>query len=216
MTFTSIDKFKFTATFLDDATSFGIMYLLKSKDQQFEAFKSYKAWAERQLNTTLKCIQSDRGTEFLNAKQKEYLAENGIEHQTSMPYSQQQNGRAERFQQTIVNKANSMRLSAGLSDGFWSYATLAAVHVYNRTPIIQVDYLTPYELWHPGQKPDVSHIRIFGCLAYVHILKEKRSNLQAKAKPLIFVGYEPGSKGYKFWDTNSGIPLPIKLKFPVM
>jgi len=136
MTFTSIDKFKFTATFLDDATSFGIMYLLKSKDQQFEAFKSYKAWAERQLNTTLKCIRSDRGTEFLNTKQKEYLAENGIEHQTSMPYSQQQNGRAERFQQTIVNKANSMRLSAGLSDGFWSYATLAAVHVYNRTPII--------------------------------------------------------------------------------
>jgi len=49
------------------------------------------------FNTTLKCIRSDTGTEFFNKAEKKYLEELGIEHQSSLPYSQQQNGRAERF-----------------------------------------------------------------------------------------------------------------------
>ena len=55
-----------------------------------------------------------------------------------------------------------------------------------------------------GKIPDVSYFRVFGCKAYVHILKDARQNkLQPKAKVMVFVGYEPGSKGYKFWDKDS-------------
>jgi len=96
---TSIDGYKWTSTYLDDTTSYGVMYFLKSKDQQLDAFKAFKARAEQQLNTTLKCIRSDTGTEFFNKAEKKYLEELGIEHQSSLPISQQQNGRAERFQQ---------------------------------------------------------------------------------------------------------------------
>ena len=46
------------------------------------------------------------------------MEESRIEHQTSMPDSSQQNGRAEQFQQTIINKAESMHHMAGLSSGF--------------------------------------------------------------------------------------------------
>ena len=63
------------------------------------------------------------------------MIENGIETQTSMPDSPQQNGRAERFQQTIVNGAEAMRHHAGLSNGFWIYAVKAKLHTYNVTPI---------------------------------------------------------------------------------
>ena len=46
------------------------------------------------------------------------MEESGIEHQTSMPDSPQQNGRAEWFQQTIINKVEFMCHIAGLSSGF--------------------------------------------------------------------------------------------------
>ena len=51
----------------------------------------------------------------MSNEQNAYLTANGIEHQTSMPDSPQQNGRVERFQQTIVNGAEAMWHHAGLS-----------------------------------------------------------------------------------------------------
>ena len=51
----SIGGFKYTATYLDDYSSFGVMFYLKKKSDEFAAFKQYKAWAERQLGTPLKC-----------------------------------------------------------------------------------------------------------------------------------------------------------------
>ena len=51
----SICRYKYTATYLDDHSSFGVMFYLKHKNEEFTAFKAYKAWAERQLGTTLKC-----------------------------------------------------------------------------------------------------------------------------------------------------------------
>ena len=85
-----------------------MMFFLKHKDEQFDAFKTYKAWAKRQTGRKLKTIHTDRGSEFLSKEQKRYLQEHRIEHQTLMPYSLQQNGRAKRFQQTIINKVESM------------------------------------------------------------------------------------------------------------
>ena len=106
------------------------------------------------LNTTLKCIRSDRGTEFFNKAEKKYLEDLGIEHQSLLPYSQQQNGRAECYQQTILNKAESLRHQAGLSEGFWKFAVMAAIYIYNQTPFARADWKTPYELWF-GNQPNV-------------------------------------------------------------
>ena len=173
MSAASIDGYKWTATYLDDHTRYGMMFFLKHKDEQFDAFKTYKAWAECQTGWKLKTIRTNRGGEFLSKEQKHYLQEHGIEHQTSMPDSLQQNGRAEHFQQTIINKVESMRHTAGLSDGFWKHAVRTAVHVYNVTLISKAEFLTLKEMW-SGSKPDISHLRIFGCVAYIHVLKGKR------------------------------------------
>ena len=88
----SMGGFKYTTTCLDDYASFGVMFYLKKKSDEFTTFKQYKAWAKRQLSTTLKCRQFDQGAESLSKEQKAYMIENGIETQTSMPDSPQQNG----------------------------------------------------------------------------------------------------------------------------
>ena len=56
MSTASIDGYKWTATNLDDHTRYGMMFFLKHKDEQFDAFKTYKAWAERQTRRKLKTI----------------------------------------------------------------------------------------------------------------------------------------------------------------
>ena len=88
----SMGGYKYTTTYLDDYSSFGVMFYLKKKNDEFAAFKQYKAWAERQLGTTLKCRQFDRGGEFLSNEQNAYMIENEIETQMSMPDTLQQNG----------------------------------------------------------------------------------------------------------------------------
>ena len=179
-----------------------MMFILKNKSEQFGAFKTYKAWAEHHTYRQLKCIRTDRGGEFLSNEQKEFMEESGIEHQTSMPDSPQQNGRAKWFQQTTLNKAESMRHMAGLSSGFWSYAVRTAIHVYNVTPIAKDRFKTPKKMW-SGLTPDISHLHIFGCSAYVTINKKKRRKLNPKSREMTFISYEPGSKGYQFWDKDS-------------
>ena len=170
------------------------MFFLKNKSEQFGAFK---AWAERHTDRQLKCIWTDRGGEFLSNEQKKFMEESGIEHQTSMPDSPQQNGRAEWFQQSILNKGESMRHMAGLSSGFWSYAIRTAIHVYNVTPIAKDRLKTLKRMW-SRLTPDISHLCIFGCSAYVIINKKKRRKLDLKSWEMTFIGYEPGSKGYHF------------------
>ena len=73
-----------------------------------------------------------------------------------------------------------MRHAAGLSDGFWRYAVGTAVHVYNMTLISKAEFLTLKEMW-SGSKPDISHLCIFRCAAYIHILKGKRRKLNRKS-----------------------------------
>jgi hypothetical protein len=48
--------------------------------------------------------------------------------------------------------------------------------------------MTPEEKF-TGKKPNVSHLRVFGCIAYVHVSDEKRSKLNPKVEKCIFIGY---------------------------
>ena len=57
----------------------------------------------------------------------------------------------------------------------------------------------PHEVW-TGKKPSLSHLREFGCDAYVHVPKEKRTKLDSKSEKCTFIGYKDGLKGYKLWN----------------
>jgi hypothetical protein len=48
-----------------------------------------------------------------------------------------------------------------------------------------------------------SGLRVFGCLAYVHIPSEERSKLDPKSRQCVFLAYGKGVKGYKFWDPKA-------------
>src|SRR6266403_2270918 len=120
-----------------------------------------------------------------------------------MPHTPQQNGVAERWNCTILDKTRALIHSAGLSLGFWELAVDTAVHTYNRTPTRTIGWCTPHELWTDGHVPDVSDFRIFGCKAYVHTPEAKCMKLDPRSVEMMLVGYEPGSKGYRLWNSTT-------------
>lgn len=198
----SIDGYKYMATFLDDCSSYGCGIMLKKKTDVYAEFRTFHQWACNQLNTTMKGIRSDRGPEYMGDIFQGILHEFGIEHQTSTPEDHEQNGRAERWQRTVAEKGTAMLHHAGMSQGFWKLAFEAAIYVLNRQPTKVQNWKTPIEAF-LSKKPDVSNFRVFGCHAYIHIIKKKRKGGKTapKGKSVIFVGYESGSKpGWIFWN----------------
>lgn len=154
---------------------------------------------ETQTNKKIKIIRSDNGREFCNAEFNNYLKKMGIVHQTTCPYTPEQNGLCERMNRTLVVKARCMLFDAQLSKTFWAEATNTTVYLHNRTgsPVLQGK--PPYELSH-SVKPDINHLRVFGSTVMFHIAKEKRRKWDKKAQKGILVGYADGSKGYRVYD----------------
>ena len=80
----------------------------------------------------------------------------------------------------------------------WAEATRTTVYVHNRISHSALGRKTPEEMF-TGEKPEVSHLKIFGCSVYIHIPKEKRSKLDPSGKKGLLVGYSDKSKSYHIY-----------------
>ncbi|GJR89292.1 zinc finger, CCHC-type containing protein [Tanacetum coccineum] len=120
-----------------------------------------------------------------------------IIHETTAPYTPQQNGVAERKNRSLKEMVNSMLSYSGLSDRFWGEAMLTACYLLNRVPNKR-NKTTPYELWYKKQ-PNLSILRVWGCRAVVRLPDPKRKTLGEKGIDCIFVGYAEHSKAYRFY-----------------
>jgi len=67
------------------------------------------------------------------------------------------------------------------------------------SPSSPLEDKTPQEVW-TGKKPSLSHLKVFGCDAYVHVPKKERTKLDCKSERCIFIGYKDDLKGYKLWN----------------
>ena len=89
----------------------------------------------------------------------------------------------------------SMMSFATLPVSFWGYALETACYILNNVPSKSVNK-TPYEIW-TGCKPRLSHLRVWGCPAYVKCLLTDK--LGARSDRCLFVGYPKETKGYYFY-----------------
>jgi len=101
---------------------------------------------ERQTGRKLRTIRSDNDGEYIAKVVKNFVKDEGINHQWSSAYVPQQNGRAEREMRTIVESARSMLKTRNLPNVLWAEAVTTAVYVLNRTVTRQrVDGKTAFE-----------------------------------------------------------------------
>ena len=95
---------------------------------------------------------------------------------------------AERNNRSIMEVVKAMIHDQDLPMYLWAEAAKRAVYVHNRISHSALGNKTPKEVF-IGENPEVSHLKIFGCLVYIHIPKEKRSKLDPSGKKGLFVGY---------------------------
>jgi hypothetical protein len=80
----------------------------------------------------------------------------------------------------------------------WDEAARTTVYVQNRLSHSALGFKTPEEMF-TGKKPEVSHLKIFGCPVFVHILKERRTKMDPSEKKGIFVGHYEVSKAFRIY-----------------
>ncbi len=168
-------------SFIDDHTRKVWVYFMKHKREMFQHFLNFKAMAEKDKGVSIKFFRSNGGGEYFSNKFNEYLKEHGIQRKYSCSYSPQQNGVAERKNRHIVEITRAMLNEKNLPNYFWVEAVSIIVYIMNQTPTIAIHGMTTEEKF-TGKKPNVSHLRVLGCIAYVHVLDEKRSKLDPKAE----------------------------------
>jgi hypothetical protein len=102
----------------------------------------------------------------------------------------------------IAEIARAMLNEKNLPNYFWAEAVATTIYIMNRTPTTIVHGMTPEEKF-TGKKPNVSHLIMFGCIAYMHVPDEKRSKLDPKAEKYIFIEYSLEQKGYRCFNLST-------------
>ncbi|KAL0316519.1 UNVERIFIED_CONTAM: Retrovirus-related Pol polyprotein from transposon TNT 1-94 [Sesamum radiatum] len=151
-------------TFIDDYSRYGSVYLLSLRSKALECFKRFLAEVENQREMNLKVLRTDRGREYLSEQFKRICEDKGIIRHLTIPYTPQQNGVAERRNQTLLEMARSMMAQANLPISFWGDAILTVAYILNRVPSKSIPS-TPYELWH-GRKPSLESLCQWGSAGY--------------------------------------------------
>jgi transposase InsO family protein len=194
---------RFVLTILDDFTKTLRMTCLKSKADSKDVFKAFEAEVSTQFGYTVKAVRWDNGGEFTDHSLHAYLRSKGMFSHPSTPYSPQQNGAAERAHRTIASKVRAMLAESHLPNTLWDRLFIMAVYLHHRSPSKALGGITPYERLR-GSPPDLSHLRVPGCRAWVFIPKEKRANKLAKrAEECRFIGYDFSTKIYLLYGVQS-------------
>ena len=111
-----------------------------------------------------------------NMSQMVYCTKAGIKRETTTVYTPEQNGVVKRKNSTILDMVRSMLKPKHLLHEYWAEAVTCAVYILNRCPTKAVMNRVPEEAW-SGQKQTVTHMRVFGCVAYAHVPDQLRKKL---------------------------------------
>ncbi|MCO5566386.1 hypothetical protein L7F22_020063 [Adiantum nelumboides] len=187
---------RFYLTFIDDCSRKVWIYFMKEKSEVFTHFQNFKAMVEKQIGNFVQCLRLDGGGEYFSHKFINFLKKHGIQRQFSCRYTPQHNGVAERKNRHIATVAQALMSEKNMPPCYWAKAASTTIYTMNRTSTAAVHDMTLEEMF-TRKKPDVSHFKVFGCIAYMHVPDELRTKLDPKAEKCAFIGYSVEQKGYK-------------------
>lgn len=188
---------RFFLTITDHFSDYTEVKYLKQKSEAKLHIKNFIEFTKNQLNQKPKIFRTDRGTEFLDAELKNYLASEGIEIQHTTPYSPQQNGVAERKNRTLNDAVRTMLISSDLPQTLWAEAMKNAVYTFNRI-VRKKKNATPIELFF-NKKAKATFVE-FGTEVYVMTQKHERSKFDPHGKLVKFLSVDDNSKGFRLWN----------------
>ena len=180
------------------------------KNKSDDALATEKSIAEFSPYGKIKILRLDNGLEFKSNDFQLLLRRNNTKHETSAPYSSQQNRTAERYWRTQFEMVRCTIVENGLPKTQWIYAVMTSTVVRNRCFNNRLKQTSNYAI--PGRKPDLSKMRIFGSVNYAY--KQSKKKLDPRCEKGIFVGYDRNSPAYLvFYPENSKVFKHRQVKF---
>ena len=134
---------------------------------------------DNQSGHHIKILRTDIGgaydsNEFLNIYKT-----HGIQKQFTTWYTPQQNSISERKNRTIMEISPSMLVAKHLPNEYWGEAFATTIYIMNRCPTKSVKNKVPQEAW-ACMNHSVSHLKVFGYVAYAHVPDEVRKKIENK------------------------------------
>jgi len=196
---TFVCGYRYFLTIVDDFSRQTWIFLMRNKSETRSLLENFVIYVKTQFNKCIKTIRSDNGVEF---NYKALYEKNEILHQTSCVGTPQQNSVVERKHQDILNVTRSIMFHSNLPKQFWCYAVSHAIYIINRLPSAASCFKVPYEQLYK-LKPDISFLKIFGCLCFTSTLANNKDKLNPRSRKCIFLGFKTCIKGYIVLDIKT-------------
>ena len=195
---------KYYIVFVDDYSRASWTYILKSRKEVLPQVQQFLVEIATQYDTKVKVLRTDNALEFTQKAIEDMCATYGMLHQTTCPYTSQQNGVAERKHRHLLDMVRTLLVAMHVPMYLWSDAVLTATFLVNRLPSAALGGDVPVTRLSPNAELFSLPPRVFGCTAFVHDHTPVLSKLAPRARKGVFVGYARTQKGYRvyFPDTH--------------
>jgi hypothetical protein len=212
--------------FTDDSKRETKLYIIAKKSDAFNSYLEYEVWVFQHRGgakigvlemgpglggATIGTLDTDRRGEYLSKEFTRHLKAKGTVRCLNVHDSPQQEGVAERLNQTLLEHARAMLIAARLPKFLWGEEDKHAAWLKDRVSTRALVKQTPYEAA-TGESPDLSDIHEFGCKAWVR--QENTKKLDDRALEGRFVGFDEESKGYRiYWPRKWKVTVERNVKF---
>lgn len=189
---------------VDDATRYRWIFLLGTRTD----VATVLPWFFQHLSNlgyAVAFVHTDGAPEFNSHSMQNTYRKHGIQHDTTVAYTSQQNGPAERAIRLACERFRAMLKDSNLPEHLWAEASVASISLLNNTPTsvklygCVSDPLTPYEAFF-GYQPDYNWLVRWGSDAWLHT--PTKSKLADRSHHMKLVGWE-GHQIYRLWDPNT-------------
>lgn len=148
----SISGSRYFLTLVDDHSRGTWTYPMKQKSEVTDLVISFMKMVSTQFNRTVKKFRTDNGGEFFSKQLNDFLKSKGTIHQSSCPYTPQQNGVVERKHRHLLHIGRALILQPCLPKIFWGESILTATHIVNKLPSPVLKGKTP------GKSFSINHL----------------------------------------------------------
>ena len=196
----SIGSNKYFLLVTNEHTRFCKIYFMRKKSEALDHFKTYVQSAKNEMGKIPLAIHTAGGGEFTSMAFKKYLDDNGIRAELTVPNTLQEDRISEVGNRIIVGRGNIMLQHTNTPRSYWAEAAVTAVQLSNVSLARRNGGAkTPHEMW-TGNKPEVRHLKIWGCVAFMKALKPEDNKWDARVNRCMLVGYTQSTKIWKVYD----------------
>jgi hypothetical protein len=207
----SLSGKKYLLLIVDEGSDKTFGSTIVHKSDQIEEIKKHYLQAKVFQGRALKEYHSDGAGEFVGGEMEEFWSKEGTKLTPTLPHTSVHNAKVERKGRTIVEEMRTLLHHAKAPVELWAESAFTAIYLHNMVNVQASSKQTPNQRWTmKDMKEKVKHLRTWGCDAWVHIPKQDRTKLEAKAVLCIFIGYQEQSLGYRFYSVDRGTIIKSK------